>query len=103
MFRVRAKSVMTLLVAVAVPAAGQSIPGSFQNMDPWITTPTLGVRFEPSDDTIRVDRDGDGVEDSSFARPTGLNGLTGSENLRLLPTREVLYAFGTSCGASGTK
>src|SRR5215468_8939505 len=67
-------------------AAGQSIPGDFQNFDPWWTGlgGSLGVRYDPPPQTLQIDRNYDGVTDMSYSRPSGPNGLTGSELLRLL-------------------
>src|SRR5262245_63761532 len=92
--------IVGLGVMVAVSqATGQSIPGDFQNLDPWWTGPGgAGVRYDPPTQTIQIDRNCDGITDVSYSRPSGPDGLLGSEQLHLLPSQDVLYAVG-SCGS----
>jgi hypothetical protein len=89
----------------AAPAHAQSLPGAFAPFESWWLHPTqgtLGIFWDGSQ--IRIDRDGDGANESLFLRPTGSTGIPDAAigSLRLTPTRTIVYAFGGACGTGGT-
>ena len=90
------------LILIAGAASGQSRTGVFDTWNSWWVHPTqgtLGIFFDGN--AIRVDRDGDGFNESSYVRPAGLpDAAIGS--LRLTPSRTIVYAFGGSCSSEGT-
>jgi hypothetical protein len=93
---------MALLPA---PARAQALLGDFVPFQSWWihpTTSTLGIFYDGS--LIRIDRDGDSVNESLFLRPTGQTGIPDDAigSLRLTPTREIVYAFGGTCNLTGT-
>jgi len=105
-------STLTLVGAALLtwgPAAGQTLPGPFDSFNSWWLHPGLGtpgVQYDPPGDPgmICIDRDGDGSNESCYAVPEVAPSLSlppeALANLRLTPTREILYAFGGTCGVS---
>jgi len=81
----------------------QTLTGPFEPMNAWWLHPTqgtLGVLTDGS--TISIDRDGDGIAESDYPVPTINSAPLAAPNLRLTPTRQVLYAFGDPCNSNGT-
>lgn len=86
-------------------ARADSLPGPFLPFNGWWVHPTagtLGIQWDGS--FIRIDRDGDGVTESSFLRPSGATGIPDAAigSLRLSPSRTIVYAFGGDCPPNGT-
>ena len=95
------------LVAVVILASravsAQTLTGPFENMTGWWLHPTQGTLGVTTDGvTISIDRDGDGTAESDYPVPTINTEPLAALNLRLTPTREILFAFGDSCGSAGT-
>ncbi len=90
-------------LSCANAANAQTITGPFQMMDGWWLHPTQGTLGISTDGVnIFIDRDGDGVAQSSYPIPSPGGVPLAVPNMRLTPTREILYAFGGSCGLAGT-
>lgn len=91
------------LLQWASPASAQTLPGPFLPMNDWWLHPTQGtLGVNRSGQTIYIDRDGDGANESAYDVPLINNEPLAATNLRLTPTREILYAFGDPCGFYGT-
>jgi len=96
---------MTILFALSLAssvASAQSAVGPFAEFNTWWVHPsqgTLGVLFDGVN--IQIDRDGDGTTEATFAPPASMP-IAARSNLRLSPSREILYAFGGSCTSGGT-
>ena len=99
-----ASALLVLLVAGA--ASAQTDTGPFQRWNSWWINAaqggTLGIFH--SSGQIHIDRDGDGLNESSYPRPVGGLGIPDEAigSLRLTPSRSIVYAFGGSCGSGGT-
>lgn len=90
------------LTITSLAASAQNAVGPFAEFNTWWVQPslgTLGVSFDGVN--ILIDRDGDGTTDATFAPPPSMP-VAARSNLRLSPSREILYAFGGSCMSSGT-
>lgn len=96
---------MTILSALSLAvsvATAQSAVGPFAEFNTWWVHPsqgTLGVSFDGVN--IQIDRDGDGTAEATFAPPASMP-IAARSNLRLSPSREILYTFGGSCASGGT-
>ncbi len=99
---------IALVAAAALtpaPARAQARLGDFVPFEEWWVHPTtssLGILYDGS--AIRIDRNGDSMNESIFLRPTGQTGIPDAAigSLRLTPTRTIVYAFGGTCNTNGT-